>query len=58
MAERVGFKALNAEPCNGLYGLIQVLETEQLCRFQSPLDLIDLVRELIRPENVAQQSKM
>ena len=54
----MGFKALNAEPCNGLYGLIQVLETEQLCRFQSPLDLIDLVRELIRPENVAQQSKM
>ena len=30
MAERVGFEALNVEPCNGLHGLARTRETKHL----------------------------
>jgi hypothetical protein len=42
MAERVGFEALNVEPCTGLHGVVQAQETRHLSGFQFPLDLIDL----------------
>jgi hypothetical protein len=58
MAERVGFKAANAETCTGLHGPVQTQKTRHLYRFQSPLDFIDLFRGLIQTENVAQQDKI
>jgi len=42
MAERVGFEALNVEPCNGLHALVQAQETRHLPGFQFSLDLNDL----------------
>jgi hypothetical protein len=42
MAERVGFEALNAEPCIGLHSLFQAQETKHLSEFQFSLELIDL----------------
>jgi hypothetical protein len=42
MAERVGFEALNAEPCTDLHSLVQVQETKHLPEFQFSIGLIDL----------------
>jgi len=42
MAERVGFEALNVEPCTGLHDLVQTQETKHLSGFQFPRDIIDL----------------
>ena len=42
MAERVGFEALNVEPCTGLHGLVQTRETKHLSGSQFQLDIIDL----------------
>ena len=53
MAERVGFEALNVEPCNGLHALVQVQETRHLSEFQLSLDLNDQFWRLIHAEDVA-----
>jgi len=42
LAERVGFEALNVEPCTGLHGLVRTQETKHLSGFRLPLDLIDV----------------
>jgi hypothetical protein len=42
VVERVGFEALNVEPCTGLHGLVQTQETKHLYGFRLQPDLIDL----------------
>jgi hypothetical protein len=47
MADRVGFDALNAEPCTALHSLVQAQETKHLLGFEFPLDLIEVLGRLI-----------
>jgi hypothetical protein len=42
LAEKIGFEALNVEPCTGLHSLVQAQETKHLSEFQFSIDLIDL----------------
>jgi hypothetical protein len=42
LAERIGFEALNAEPCTALHSLVQAQKTKHLSEFKFSLDLIDL----------------
>jgi hypothetical protein len=58
MAERVGFEALNVEPCTGLHGFGQAQKTKYLSEFLLSPDLIDVFRRLIHAADVAQQWKM
>jgi hypothetical protein len=53
LAERVGFHALNVEPCTALYQLVQGAETKYLLEFQSPLDFVEVFWRLIQIRNVA-----
>lgn len=41
MAERVGFEALDAEPCAALHGIVRTLETKHLFVFRFWPDFID-----------------
>jgi hypothetical protein len=42
MAGRVGFDALNAEPCTALHRLVGAMETKHLLWFRLPVNLVDM----------------
>jgi hypothetical protein len=58
MAERVGFEALNVEPCAALRGLVRTRKTKHLSEFRLSRDLIDMFRTLIHTKDVARVWKM
>jgi hypothetical protein len=42
MSERVGFEALNVEPCSGLHGLVQAQKTKHLSAILLSPNLIEV----------------
>jgi hypothetical protein len=58
MAERVGFDALNAQPCTALLSLVRLLETQGLFEFHHSPRFAEGLWNLIPAQNVARQWRM